>query len=150
MSLIRTIAAGPGASICDAHHSSRRHRILNPLSEARDWTHNLMVPSWICFCCATMGTPYFTFKAMPPNLVFLKWISPILFHAYFYKCQLLQIFLRPKSPAIYMHFLKETLDHFGYHSLEFHLIPCHLSGQRVSEMYEELHCLLALLPINIF
>ena len=30
--------------------------ILNPLSEARDWTHNFMVPSWIHFHCATMGT----------------------------------------------------------------------------------------------
>ena len=33
--------------ICDLHHSSRKHRILNPLSEARDRTHNLMVPSQI-------------------------------------------------------------------------------------------------------
>ena len=31
--------------------------ILNPLSEARDRTHNLMVASWIRFRCATMGTP---------------------------------------------------------------------------------------------
>ena len=34
-----------------------QHRILNPLSEAGDQTHNLMVPSRICFRCATMGTP---------------------------------------------------------------------------------------------
>ena len=27
------------------------------LSEARDRTHSLMVPSWIYFCCATTGTP---------------------------------------------------------------------------------------------
>ena len=30
--------------ICDLHHSSQQHRILNPLSKARDQTHNLMVP----------------------------------------------------------------------------------------------------------
>ena len=30
--------------ICDLHHSSRQCRILNPLSEARDGTRNLMVP----------------------------------------------------------------------------------------------------------
>ena len=30
---------------------------LNPLKEARDRTHNLMVPSWIPSHCATMGTP---------------------------------------------------------------------------------------------
>jgi len=33
--------------IFDLHHSSRQRRILNPLSEARDQTHNLMVPSRI-------------------------------------------------------------------------------------------------------
>ena len=38
--------------VCDLHHSSQQHHILNPLSEARDWAHNLMVPSWIHFPCA--------------------------------------------------------------------------------------------------
>ena len=28
--------------ICDLHHSSLQHRILNPLSEGRDQTHILM------------------------------------------------------------------------------------------------------------
>ena len=31
--------------------------ILNPLSQARDRTRNLMVPSRLRFCCTTMGTP---------------------------------------------------------------------------------------------
>ena len=31
--------------ICDLHHSSRQHRILNPLSEARDQIRILMAPS---------------------------------------------------------------------------------------------------------
>ena len=44
-------------------HSSWQHRILNPLSEARDRTRDLMVPSWNCFCCAMMGTP-------PPYLLY--------------------------------------------------------------------------------
>ena len=39
--------------VCNLHHSSQQCRILNPLSKARDRTHNLMVPGWICFCCAT-------------------------------------------------------------------------------------------------
>ena len=30
--------------VCDLHHSSGQRRILNLLSEARDRTHNLMVP----------------------------------------------------------------------------------------------------------
>ena len=33
--------------VCDLHHSSWQCWILNPLSEARDRTPNLMVPSWI-------------------------------------------------------------------------------------------------------
>ena len=44
--------------VCNLHHSSRTHRILNPLSEARDRTHNLiMVPSQICFRWAMTGAP---------------------------------------------------------------------------------------------
>ena len=43
--------------VCNVHHSSRQRQLLNPLSQARDWTHNLMVPSWIHFCCAMMETP---------------------------------------------------------------------------------------------
>ena len=33
--------------ICDLHHSSRQRQILNPLSEARDWTPVLMDASWV-------------------------------------------------------------------------------------------------------
>ena len=43
--------------VCNLHHSSRQQQILNPLSEARDQTHNLMVTSQIHFHCATTGTP---------------------------------------------------------------------------------------------
>ena len=42
--------------VCDPHHSSWQHLILNPLSEARDQTQNLMVTSWIRFHSATTGT----------------------------------------------------------------------------------------------
>ena len=34
--------------ICDLHHSPWQCQILDPLSEARDQTCNLMVPRWIC------------------------------------------------------------------------------------------------------
>ena len=34
--------------VCDLHHGSRRRRILNPLSEARDRTHILMDTSQVC------------------------------------------------------------------------------------------------------
>ena len=52
--LIGAVAAKPmpepqqrGSRVSDLHHSSQQHQILNPLSGARDRTHNLMVPSWI-------------------------------------------------------------------------------------------------------
>ena len=37
-------------------HPAHSNRILNPLREARDRTHDLMVPSWIPFRWATTGT----------------------------------------------------------------------------------------------
>ena len=43
-----TVTATPDPScIYNLHHRSWQHRILNPLSKARDGTHNLMVPSQI-------------------------------------------------------------------------------------------------------
>ena len=56
--------------ICDLHYSSRQHQILNPRSEVRDPTCNLMVPSQICFHRATMGTPL-----SPVNIVVLQELS---------------------------------------------------------------------------
>ena len=45
-----TATATPDPShICDLHYSSWQCGILNPLSEARDRTHNLMVTSWDSF-----------------------------------------------------------------------------------------------------
>ena len=53
-----TAAATPDPSrVCDLHHSSQQCQILNPLSEPRDGTHNLMIPSWIHFRGAMTGTP---------------------------------------------------------------------------------------------
>ena len=56
-----TATAMPDPSrVCELHLSSWQCQILNPLSEARDRTRNLMVPSRICFRCATTGTPPLT------------------------------------------------------------------------------------------
>ena len=41
------IATWDLSHIGDPHHSSQQRRILNPLSEVRDRTRNLMVLSWI-------------------------------------------------------------------------------------------------------
>ena len=51
--------------VCDLHHSAQQHWILNPLSEAGNQTCNLMVPSQICFHCATTGTPVQQFLMVP-------------------------------------------------------------------------------------
>ena len=48
--------------VCDLQHSSGQHCIPNPLSKARDRTFLLTDSSWICFCCATTGTPPNTFS----------------------------------------------------------------------------------------
>ena len=51
--------------ICSLHHSSRQHQILNPPSEAKDGTQNLLVLSQIRFRCAKTGTPKLcTFEAV--------------------------------------------------------------------------------------
>ena len=66
-----TATAMPDPScICDLHHSSWQHQILNPLSDAWDQTRNLMFPSRICFCCATMGTPVsdYCYSDLPQQL----------------------------------------------------------------------------------
>ena len=64
-SRIRATAAGlhhspatPDPShVCNLRPSAQQRRILNPLSEARDGTRNLIVPRRIRFHCATAGTP---------------------------------------------------------------------------------------------
>ena len=40
-------ARGDLSRVCNLHHSSRHHWILNPLSMARDWTCILMDTSWV-------------------------------------------------------------------------------------------------------
>ena len=56
--------------ICNLHHSSRQCRILNPLSEARDWTR-LMDTSQVRYCWAMMGTPRVFYFKSKQSLVWL-------------------------------------------------------------------------------
>ena len=50
--------------VCNLWHSLQQYRILNPLSEARDWTHVLLYTSWVCYCWPTTRTPFsFLFKS---------------------------------------------------------------------------------------
>ena len=50
-------ATSDTSCICHLYHSSWQCWILNPMSKARDRTPKLMVPSWIHFRWAIMGTP---------------------------------------------------------------------------------------------
>ena len=55
-----TATATPDLSrVCELHHNSWQHWILNPLSDARDRTYNLMAPIRICFCCTTTAIPMY-------------------------------------------------------------------------------------------
>ena len=57
----RATATRDPSLICSQHHSSQQRWMLNPLSKARDWTCNLIVPNRIHFNhWATMGTPKLT------------------------------------------------------------------------------------------
>ena len=56
-SLHRPTAMQDTSCVCNPHHSSWQCQILDPLSEARDQKHVLMNTSWVCFFCATTGTP---------------------------------------------------------------------------------------------
>ena len=53
--------------ICDLYHSSQKHRILDPLREARDRTYTLMDTSHVHFRCATMGAPKTEVLDQPPQ-----------------------------------------------------------------------------------
>ena len=70
------IAMPDPSHACDLHHSSRQHRIPNPLSEARDQTCILIDTIQICFCWAMTGTPVLLF-------LMLSWIRLSLF---FFRC----------------------------------------------------------------
>ena len=70
--------------ICDLHHSSWQRQILNPLSQARDRTCNLMVPRWIHFCCATMGTPEIFIKSnLVPQICYYVFLISVYSRAWF-------------------------------------------------------------------
>ena len=53
----RATATPDPSLICDLHHSSWQCQILNPLSDARNRTRNLIVPSRIHLHCTMTGTP---------------------------------------------------------------------------------------------
>ena len=51
------IATPDPIRVYNLHHNSQQFQILNPMGEARVWTHILMDSSHVHYQCATMGTP---------------------------------------------------------------------------------------------
>ena len=94
--------------------------ILNPLREARDRTHILMDISWICLCCAAMGTTQFIFRS---SRVWYEWKKEILIwlickHFLFIKC------------LIFISFCPITISSVFLNSLNFiAFIPVQWSSQ---------------------
>ena len=57
-----TATAMPDPScVCDLHHSSWQHKIINSLSKARDWTGILTDASCVRYCCATTENSFKNF-----------------------------------------------------------------------------------------
>ena len=54
---IAATATRDPSHVCDLHHRSWQHWILNSLSKARDPTYYLMDTSWFCYPWATKGAP---------------------------------------------------------------------------------------------
>ena len=73
------------SQVCDLHHSSQQCQILNPQSEARDWTCVLMDTSWTHFCCAMTGSPKTEDSKVPheqpvANVIFLYQWARLSWH----------------------------------------------------------------------
>ena len=68
--------------VCSLHHSLQPCQILNPLSEARDQTCNLVVLSGIRFHCTTTVTPCVVFLRYTICCQKLKWKEWPLFVEY--------------------------------------------------------------------
>ena len=69
------IAMPDPSQICDLHHSLWQHRILNLLSEARDWTLILIFTSWIRYRWVTTGTLEAAFSMVTQNIILGCWWS---------------------------------------------------------------------------
>ena len=92
--------------ICDLYQSSRQHQILNLMSEARDRTCNLMVPSRIHFSCPTMGTPAYILIIMIMNRVVSYHFECFTTYQKIYITCILIFILKKRNPEIVSMFYK--------------------------------------------
>ena len=89
-----TAIAMPDPSlIWDPHCSLQQHRILNPLSRARDRSHVLIDTSQVCYPWATIGTLINTLCSLVTEInvtgnnvifsYFMTWVPPLFFTVFF-------------------------------------------------------------------
>ena len=64
--------------VCDLYCSSQQCQIFNPLSEARDRTHNLMVPSQIRFWCTWRELFFLFFKCDFTKKILISYVVHIV------------------------------------------------------------------------
>ena len=120
------IATRDPSHICDLYHRSRQCHIPDPLSKARDGTLILMDTSWICFCCATTGTPHFHFREVQievqsSNLPQIKMLVTVE-----EECE--SIFFNT-SPLYHMELL--TFSNKNMHAI----LLCHLQGKHHTDAF---------------
>ena len=100
--------------VCDLYHNAWQCWIINPAIEARDRTHNLMVPSQICLCCAMTGTPFIIFLMFKIcSIVFLFIIDIGNIFPWSIFLLILLIFVKNKLLALLI---------FFYHAFDFSVI----------------------------
>ena len=96
--------------VCDGvHHSSWQYRILNPKSEARDQTCNLMVPSWIVSTAPwqELLLQLFEFSHILAWTHHIHWCSMILFtrgcidEVVSHRTPLINHFIMPHSSSMF-------------------------------------------------
>ena len=88
--------------ICDVHHGSRQHQILNPLSKTRGQTRILTATSQVRYHWATLGTRIYVFTLSFSMRIILSFQISKLFPGF--------------SPSTYIHicWAPATREHWSY------------------------------------
>ena len=102
------------SGVCNLDHSSLQRQIH--LSKARDWTHNRMVPSQICFYWTTTGTPQCNFPSVILYCLIVKMCVMVLNSREFYHIHS----QNPLPPSFFFFFFTAGNNHlqiFPYEGL---------------------------------
>ena len=133
-----TATAMPDPScLCDLYHSSWQCRILNPLSEAKDWTCVLMDTNWLCYRWAMMGTPNFCFLIYNQMKVHTLYLVMLFIKTRFSTLKVIIFFPKWNRPFILESgILTAICGVSGYHDLS----PCGHSLRIMGPLEETRRC----------